>query len=221
MGNIKQEQRLYSIFCKKQVYLIRGGLYVPESIAGDKNPSHYILNVYALNENIYSSMKEFLLKTKPKEYFRGLREALHDEIYKHYMLAEDQGCKDVVWSNEGLYLLNSIQEYGRLRELFDKYSSGITCVCCFRDVDSYKKSYAQQQAKQGISPSDNVDSYRYLQHDSWLFDYPGKIKILKEVFDEVITFPFDQQDNVRPFMEKIGYPIHNAESIRLNVTKFN
>jgi hypothetical protein len=205
---------------QNKINLSENGLYVPESIAGHNNPSHYILNVYALNENRFSSMKELLIRTKPKEYFYELRQKLDEDISKHYRLAKDQGCKDVIWSNEGLYLLNSFEEYSRLYELFSKYSSSTVCVCCFRDINSYKKSYSQQLEKQGIAPSDDINSYRYLKHDSWLFDYSGKIKMLNEVFDQVITFSFNQQDNVKTFMEQIGYSTDNTEFIRLNVSKY-
>jgi hypothetical protein len=206
---------------QNKAHLFSQGLYVPESIAGHTNPSHYVLNVYALNENRYSSMKELILRTKPKQYLYELHQRLYEDICRHYKLAEDRGCNDVIWSNEGLYLLNSVQEYRRLYALFSKYSSSIVCVCCFRDVQSYKKSYSQQLEKEGILPSEDFDSYRYLKNDSWLFDYSSKSKILMEVFDQVITFPFNQQDNVKAFMEEIGYPFTDkTESIRLNITKY-
>jgi len=199
--------------------LAEKGLYVPESIAGYAYPSHYILNVYALDENRLSSMKQILLKTKPKEYFLRLSNELKRDIDKHYLVAEAQRCKDVIWTNEGLYLLNTVEEYKRLRDLFDKNSSSVVCVCCFRDVHSYRASYIKQLAKQGISLSTDKDSYRYVESDSWLFDYSRKVAILKEVFDEVVTFPYDRVDNVRAFMKQIGYFDDNIGSIRLNVTK--
>ena len=204
---------------QRRTELAQRGLYVPDSVAGYDHPSHYILNVYALNENRFSSMKEQLLIIKPPEYFSGLRQELERDISKHYSRADEQGCKDVIWTNEGLYLLNSTQEYFRLRELFDRHSSSIVCVCCFRDVESYRESYARQLLKQAIPLSTDKDSYRYLHADFWLFDYPGKIRMLKEVFDQVIASPYDPLDNVGAFLEKIGYPWSNTESIRLNVTR--
>ena len=194
------------------------GLYVPDSVAGHDNPSHYILNVYALEEDRYSTVKETLLKIKPKEYFLELQRELRRDVSRHYELAQKLGCRDVIWSNEGLYLLNSISEYVRLRELFDPYSSSVVCVCCFREVESYRKSYIQQLEKQGLTPSENTDSYRYVEEDSWLFDYSRKMGILNEVFDQLITFDYNKQDNVKSFFEEIGYPVGNAESIRLNET---
>jgi len=207
---------------QKKLEMAKKGLYVPDIIAGYDNPSHYILNVYALEENRYSSMKEKLMASKPKEYFDGLQQELEKDIAKHYSLAEKYKCKDVIWTNEGLYLLNSIQEYMRLRKLFDKYSSNIICVCCFREVASYKKSYIQQLLKQGISLSADKNSYRYLQDDSWLFDYSRKTKMLKKVFDQVITFTYNQHDSIKPFLENIGYGYseNNIEPIRLNVTNY-
>ncbi len=44
--------------------LAQHGLYVPSEIAGYSNPSHFILNVYALAEERYSSMKEEIIRDK-------------------------------------------------------------------------------------------------------------------------------------------------------------
>ena len=54
--------------------------------------------------------------------------------------------------------------------------------------------------------------------DSWLFDYERKTRLLKQVFDEVITFPYDPVDNVGAFFARIGYPVSNTRHLRLNVT---
>lgn len=203
----------------KRIELAKEGLYVPESLVGFDHPSHFILNVYALNQNRSSSMKDNLLATKPSEFFAGLQQTLEDDISRHYHNANGQGCKDIIWSNEGLYLLNSVEEYKRLLELFDKYSSKVVCVCCFRELESYKLSYMKQLKKQGIGFSDDRDSYRYVKDDSWLFDYKQKEKILRQVFEKVIIFPYDKRDMVKTFMKQIGYFITDGDSIRLNVTK--
>lgn len=163
-------------------------------------------------------MKEKLLKREPKSYISELNIQLANDIQRHYHLAKAQECIDVIWSNEGLYLLNSIEEYIRLRNLFDIYSKKITVICCFRDKVSYKRSYTQQLIKQGIEFDEIIDSYKYVKDDSWLFDYEKKIEILHSVFDEVITYAYDPQDNVSTFLEQIGYQTHIAEPLRLNVT---
>ena len=201
--------------------LIKDGLYVPNSICGYDNPSHFILNVYSLNKNRYSSMKELLLETKNQEYFFNLKKCLEKDISRHYQQAISKGCKDVVWTNEGLYLLNSTDEYNRLVELFSGYSSEVVCVCCFREVEAYRKSYIQQQQGVGKINSEDKDSYRYLNADSWLFDYERKKKILREAFAKVISLPYNSRDMIKPFMETVGYSASNHESIRLNVTPKN
>ena len=134
---------IQSFLRSNKIELANKGLYVPDCIVGYEHPSHFILNVYALNKNRYSPMKEMLLKGKTEEYFAGLGQELEKDISTHYLNANNKGCKDIIWSNEGLYLLNSIDEYKRLRDLFDKYSISVICVCCFRDVKSYKKSYSE------------------------------------------------------------------------------
>ena len=125
----------------KQLELAKEGLYVPDGLVGFENPSHFILNVYALNQNRSSSTKDKLLATRGPGYIAGLRQNLRDDIAKHYQNAKTQGCKDVIWTNEGLYLLRREEEYERLLELFVEFSSEVVCICCFRDVESYKFSY--------------------------------------------------------------------------------
>lgn len=204
---------------KKRAELRKEGLYVPNSIAGCKHPSHYMLNGHVLDGNRYSSMKETLLKTKSRHYLSTLHRQLARDISKHYLLAEKQKCKDVIWSNEGLYLLNSSREYWRLRLLFEKYSSVVTCVCCFRDVESFKSAYVRQLVRQGLGSLEIKDSYRYTKDDSWLFDYPKKIATLNEVFDQVIIFDYSKTDNVGEFFKAIGYSVDGVASLRLNVEK--
>jgi hypothetical protein len=200
--------------------LAERGLYVPDSLAGDGNPSHFLLNIYSLEENRFSYMKERLLEIKDSEYFITLKQNLENDIAQHYQRAESQGCKDIIWSNEGLYLLNSVGEYQKLYELFHKYSLETVCICCFRDVASYRKSYIEQHKKMGIESSDDKDSYRYVEADSWLFDYERKKQILNQVFAKTIYFSYDKEDMIKIFMEKIGYMVTGTDSIRLNVTKY-
>lgn len=196
------------------------GLFVPTSIAGHDHPSHYVLNIYALDSHRMSSMKEKLLKEKGDSYLKSLRESIPEEIKKIYTSATQENCKEIIWTNEGLYLLNSISEYKKIYELFSPYSSRITCVCCFREAKSYQQSHRKQLLKQGISLSDDKDSYRYLEDDSWLLDHARKKEILHQVFDEVITFPYNPINSISEFLHNIKYPedTEKTASIRLNVT---
>lgn len=54
----------------------------------------------------------------------------------------------------------------------------MVCVCCFREIESYRASYVEQLRKNGIALSDDKDSYRYFGAESWLFDYARKEKLL-------------------------------------------
>ena len=198
--------------------LISEGLYVPVGLAGFDNPSHFILNLYALAENRMSSMKERFI-SKPSEFFDSLFTELKKDIREHYELAKEKGCDAVLWSNEGLYLLNSHCEYKKLFKLFNEYSSNVHCVCCFREVNSYRQSYITQLQKQGISKADDKDSYRYMEDDSWLFDYERKKQLLHDVFDTVVTFDYDENDNLSRFLGTLGYSTdHVHDQKRLNVT---
>lgn len=198
--------------------LAKKGLYVPFSIAGYNNPSHFILNVYALERDRYSSMKEAILTNKGEQYLSELEIELKKDIDKIYKNAVSKECSEVIWSNEGLYLLNTVAEYERLIGLFSEYSTEVEVVCCFRDVTSYRESYMEQLNKQKIQPSNNPDSYRYLKEDSWIFDYKRKKSLLSNVFDKCTYFKYDSIDNVKRFMEIIDHNTGCTDSYRLNVT---
>jgi hypothetical protein len=71
-------------------------------------------------------------------------------------------------------------------------------------MTSYRESYIEQLGRQNIPLSNNPDSYRYLEPDSWLFDYKRKKELLSEVFDKGTYFLYDPNDNVKNFMETIG-----------------
>jgi hypothetical protein len=203
----------------KRAELAKEGLYVPDTLVGIENHSHFILNVYALNQNRMSSKKEKLLAKNGPKYFADLKGRLEKDIAQHYAAARKMGCNEIIWSNEGLYLLNSVEEYERLLELFRKHSTEVVCVCCFREVESYRESYMKQLTKRGIAFNSDKDSYRYVEPDSWLFDYESKEKLLRQVFGNVLFFPYNSQNMVGTFMEKIGHQAPDSDAFRLNVTK--
>lgn len=143
------------------------------------------------------------------------------DIASHYAQALAFGCDDVIWTNEGLYLLNSDAEYSRLLSLFSPYSSEVIVVCCFREVCSYRRSYKKQLEKERLSFSQDKDSYRYVGEDSWLFNYQRKREILLNVFDESIFLSYSPEDMVGAFMSAIGYPIEDIDGLRFNVTEID
>ena len=200
--------------------LCKQGLYVPDSIASYESPSHYILNIYALAQERMSPMKESFLRDTTPDALDLLNEKLPVEIEKHYQAARQAGCTDIIWSNEGLYLLNSVYEFKKLTELFEKHSNELVCICCFRELDSYKRSYKKQLAKTAIPPSTNSDSYRYTEDDSWLFDYPKKRELLANSFENTLFINYTEKHMVERFMRYLGYPVNssNTEVLRLNVT---
>ncbi len=198
--------------------IIKKGLYVPDKIAGFKNSSHFILNVYALDKNRFSSKKYKIISSKGQAYLSGLKEIIKRDIAQIYQDALEQGCHQVIWSNEGLYLLNSVAEYQKLINLFTPYSTEIEVICCFREVQSYRESYIKQLKKQNISLLDDPDSYRYLEPDSWLFDYERKKNLLEQTFSKCHYFSYDSSDNVTKFMKVIGFDYVETEKYRLNET---
>ena len=162
-----------------------------------------------------------MLKAKGKKYLDELNEKLPLEIKNIYNEARQQKCGKIIWSNEGLYLLNSKKEYEKLINLFKPYSNNILVYCCFRDKLSFKESYLNQLKRVNISSSNKSDSYRYLKSDSWLFDYDRKKSLLRDVFDECIFFDYNSKDNVKPFLELINIQLNRYAELRLNKTKNN
>ena len=205
----------------KRSQLAELGLYVPKSIVSIDNPSHYILNVFALDKDRSSPMKEQILTAKGEMFLESLGDLLREDVARHYGRARELGCSSVIWSNEGMYLLNSIDEYQRLYDLFSPHSSNIAAICCFRDVVSYRDSYKQQLSKQGITFINNPNSYRYVSEDSWLFDYKRKKELLNSIFDEVMTFDYVRKDNIQAFFSCIGVPVSTSTDYRMNVTAKN
>jgi len=200
--------------------LMEAGLYVPDSLLGFDNPSHFLLNVYALDEDRDSTAKTRLREFLDADFFATLDRRLAAAVAEHYQKAMDAGCEEILWTNEGLYLLDSEAEYQRLKQLFALYSDQVGCICCFRERESYRQSYTRQLESLELPLSDDPRSYRYLEPDSWLFDYDRKKTLLATVFDEVIILDYDAGDMVKVFMTALGYPAEgDTASLRLNTSE--
>jgi hypothetical protein len=207
---------------KERNNLIKKGLYIPDSIIGIDFPSHYILNVYSLESSRLSPMKEVLLKKHSPDFFQNLEKNLLLDIKNHYKQAYKNNCSDIIWTNEGLYLLDSVAEYKRLQQLFLNYSDEIVCICCFREKNSFRQSYMQQLKKQKLPFSQEENSYCYIDPSSWLFDYDRKKNTLKQVFKKNIYIDYNPEDMVGTFMKSIGYDsiATTATAIHLNISSY-
>ncbi|MEM8681471.1 MAG: hypothetical protein AAGF97_19160 [Planctomycetota bacterium] len=214
LGQHKTGTTSIQMFLKEQAEPLRArGLYVP--LPGQ---IHALLNVYSLARDRMSSVKEDLRQRKHALFFWSLGWRLRRQIARHYHRARAQGCRDVLWSNEGLYLLNSAAEYQRLVQVFAAHSDETVAVCCFRDRDEYRASYMSQLEKDQRPFSADRDSYRYVDRDSWLFDFDRKRTLLEQTFDRTLTFDYDSEDNVRRFFQVLGYPVQDTDGYRHNVT---
>jgi len=199
--------------------LAEAGLYVPDTLLGFTNPSHFLLNVFALDADRESTAKILLRDAVEPAFYDTLEVRLRDDIARHYARAEALDCKDIIWSNEGLYLLNSETEYQRLNTLFAEHSQQTVCLCCFRDKTTYLESYRKQLQSLNLSLSNDPHSTRYLEEDSWLVDYDRKQKLLKAVFDDTLVLEYDPADMVKTFLDTIGYePAGDTGTMRLNTT---
>ncbi len=200
--------------------LMKAGLYVPDTLLGFDNPSHFLLNVYALDKDRDSTAKTRLKEFLDEDFFATLDQRLPAAVDEHYQKALDAGCKEILWTNEGLYLLDSKSEYKRLKQLFALYSNEVACICCFRDRESYRQSYTRQLESLELTLSDDPRSYRYLKPDSWLFDYDRKKELLASVFEKVCILDYDAGDMVKVFMAAVGYPAEGeTASLRLNTSE--
>jgi len=176
--------------------------FFTDNILNYKHTSHYILNIYALNKNRLSQMKRVVLKSKGREYLHELDEKLPLEIKKIYNKAKQEQCNKVLWSNEGLDLLNSKVEFEKLYNLFKPFSSKITVVCCFRDKEYYMHRWK-------------------LKPEDWRVDYDRKKRILSDVFDECLFFDYQKEGNIKAFLNLINLQLNCSTELRLNVTKLN
>lgn len=193
-------------------------VYFTDHVLKSNSPNHSILNVYSLAEERLSTSKHYAIKFKGSEYLKFLENNLPQEIAKIYELASKADCNRIIWSNEGLYLLNSIDEYKKLIDLFKPHSSKIVVVCCFRDKQSYLKSYKLQLDKQNFKTSQKKDSYKYVNEDTWLLDYQRKKILLSKVFDDQLYFEYNPVDNVKEFLDLLGIEARNTKSVRTNQT---
>ncbi len=206
----------------KRKLLKKTGLYVPTMIAGYDNPAHFILDVYALDQNRFSARKEQIIEERGWTYLDSLDAKLQRDIKHIYKNAATQDCDRVLWSDAGLYLLNSESEYQKLKALFSDYCDEVEVVCCFRDVRAFRDSYISQLFQQHLTQSQDADSYRYVGTDSWLFDYDLKKQLLEKVFDHCTYFQYDAEDNVKVFLQTIGYEeTTGTQKYRRNVTANN
>jgi len=155
--------------------LLRYGYYFPTKLATVSSSSHWPLSIYALQEMRCSPMKELILADYGPEYLANIIREVESDVKTHYSAAKKYNCHTVIWSNEGLFLLRYSSEYRRLRNLFLGLSPKVDVVCCFRNKSDFKKSYINQLSRMDTPPiTDDSDSYRYTEDDSWLFDYAKK-----------------------------------------------
>lgn len=205
---------------KNRKALIEQGLYVPDSLVQCDSPSHFLLNVYALAPDRSSPMKDKLIKHDNFNPFSDeFSNDLKKDIKLHYEKAKKKKCTEVIWSNEGLYLLNSKTEYLKLISLFENYSDELICVCTFRDKKDFLHSYTKHLIKQKLKPSKNKTSYRFVDTSSWLMDYDRKKNILEEVFHKTIYIQYDSKDMISIFLRNLGYkPTPQTQMIRLNIS---
>jgi hypothetical protein len=218
IGQHKTGTTSFQHFLKdKQQELLKLGFYVPQSLAGFDNPSHFVLNLCCLSEEHFSPMKDAMLR-QGKFDLAALSLALNEDLAMHYKKATMLGCHTMIFTNEGLYLLQTAAEYDKLKRFF-AFAEKISCFCTFREKVSYAHSYRKQLTKQGIAFSSDRTSYAYVAEDSWLYNYADKKQLLNSSFDESIYLDYCPENAVQNLLDAMSIDIKvDAHAVRLNVT---
>lgn len=202
---------------EKRLELLKLGFYFPESLAGFAKPSHFVLNLCSLAAEHSSPMKDIMTKKGAWDP-SALSQVLRDDLDKHYQLAVRSNCHTMIFTNEGLYLLQTAEEYQRLKRFFD-FAHKITCICTFRDKESFASSYKKQLVKQGIVFSSDKTHYSYVAEDSWLYDYDAKKELLDLCFDNTFFLKYCAENAIKNLLDamKINLKVDDT-TLRLNVT---
>jgi hypothetical protein len=199
--------------------LLRQKIYIPTRFMGRETTNHYELNLVTLADERGSPMKD-----KYKGSMVELKDKICREIESRYEDAKRLGCERVVWSNEGLSLLRYTNEYESLYNLFSPYSKRVSIVLCLRNKDEFKRAWTNQLIKMGLSEEKtDINSYRYTNEDSWLFDWSSRLERMAFIFDKVITYRYCSNCSIQQFCEAVNISLANCgnsvdEDFRLNVS---
>ncbi len=97
----------------------------------------------------------------------------------------------LVYSFEGLCLLRERAEFERLFELFA--GREVHAVLYTREASAYLASYAATLGVMGRSLSPDPDSQFYVEPDSWLLDYSGRLALWRAYADRVTVLDYDHE----------------------------
>jgi len=214
---------------------LKKGIYIPINFMGidvefkiPKVVNHQPLHVFSLSDKRLSYWSRRLINKNPR-FLDHIKNNLENEVKKVYDEAVEKKCDKVVWSNEGLYLLNSLSEYQKLKNIFSIHSDEIEITCCFRDKEEYRESFTKQIMRLETNrhkgnPNNhpelsNPKSCYYFGKESYLYDYSRKKELLQECYDKCIFFNYCKENNVVNFLNKISLPICDKHTnVRSNVT---
>ncbi|HXV12519.1 MAG TPA: hypothetical protein VD839_17090 [Burkholderiales bacterium] len=120
-------------------------------------------------------------------------------------------CRCIVFSNEAISLLRYPDEMHRLRQMVP--SGRIEIVLYLRNPKDFVRSYSLQLRKNPLTLPKVIDkdSFAYLEADSWLLDFEGRVNSFRDVFgaENVTVVDYDHEvqthGNVIPsFLRIIG-----------------
>ncbi|MEM6536640.1 MAG: hypothetical protein AAF668_02795 [Pseudomonadota bacterium] len=147
------------------------GIYLPKSIAGSQDLSHFMLNVAALDNDRDSPMKAVMGLTSESQ-IDALRYQVSASIEEHIKDAKLLGAKSILYTNEGLYFLNRTNELRRLLTLFTGIKPEI--ILFLREAISFRKSLLAQFTRNGFNVDTDGYSFLDFSSDSWLFNYDDR-----------------------------------------------
>ncbi|SCB41695.1 hypothetical protein [Rhizobium multihospitium] len=104
-----------------------------------------------------------------------------------------QDAKLIVFSNEGISLIAHRDEALRLKSLFT--DSNIKILVYLRNKADFLASYRAEMEKYKHPITITQDSYAYTEDDSWLINYPERLKVFREVFGDsnIVTIDYDKE----------------------------
>lgn len=112
---------------------------------------------------------------------------MREQIRAHVCSQEPR----LIYSFEGLCLLRERAEFERLFGLLD--GRAVHAVLYTREAAAYLASYATTLGVMGRPLSQDPESQFYVEPDSWLVDYSGRLALWRAFADRVTVIDYDRE----------------------------
>jgi hypothetical protein len=104
---------------------------------------------------------------------------------------EGSACPCIVFSAEGLSYLRHEDELERLREMFATES--VEIIMYVRDPHRFLESYTRELTKHARPGVIDMDSFAYIEPDTWLVDFKSRVSAYRQAFgpQSVMVLDYD------------------------------